>query len=229
MRPRALLFDVFGTLVDWRGSLIAAGERTGVEVDWPAVVDDWRRAYLPALERVRTGRTWRDFDSIHHETLSDVLQRHHLDLPPETRDRLVRGWRELRPWPDVQPGLLALRERYVTATLSNGHVALLVDLLRYGDLRVDAVLSAELAESYKPDPRVYLHGAELLRLPAAEVGMVAAHAWDLREPAALGMRPVFVRRPDEWGGAPVNEPPTELAGLVVVGSLAELAELGELG
>jgi 2-haloacid dehalogenase len=225
VHTRVLLFDVFGTLVDWRGSLVKSGARTGVAADWPAVVDDWRRAYQPALDRVRAGRTWRDLDAIHRETLHEVLQRHHVDLPEAEREALVHSWRLLRPWPDTRPGLGRLRARFRTATLSNGHVALLVDLLRFGDLRVDAVLSAQLAESYKPEPRVYLRAAELLECKPSQAAMVAAHASDLEAAAALGMRPVFVRRPHEWGGAEVERPPADLAGLLVVDSLTELADV----
>lgn len=223
---RALVFDVFGTLVDWRASLLAeavdAGGRAGCRADWAAVVDDWRRAYAPALERARAEPAWRDLDALQRETLDDVLARHRVVLPAGERERLVQGWRRLRPWPDTGPGLERLRTRLVTATLSNGHVALLVDLLRFGGWRVDAVLSAELAASYKPDPRVYLRAAELLGREPEEVGMVAAHAGDLTAAAGLGLRPLFVRRADEWGTGRAEEPP-DLPGLVVADSLDELA------
>lgn len=159
----ALLFDVFGTLVDWRGSLIGQAieisSKAGVEADWAAVVDDWRRAYQPALDRARAGSAWRDLDALQAETLADVLDGHGVTLPAEERARLVLAWRRLRPWPDTRPGLERLRAEFRTATLSNAHVALLVDLFRFADLRVDAILSAQLADSYKPDPRVYLRGA----------------------------------------------------------------------
>src|SRR3954453_7393588 len=199
---RALVFDVFGTLVDWRSSVVAeatdAGRRAGVAADWPAVIDDWRRAYPPALERARTEPVWRDLDTLQQETLDDVLARHGVLLPPGERDVLVQAWRRLRPWPDTPAGLERLRAGLVTAPLSNGHVALLVDLLRFGGWRVDAVLSAELAASYKPEPAVSLRGAQLLGCDPHEVGMVAAHAADPPAAAAFAMRPLFVRRPDEW-------------------------------
>ncbi|MGE5286195.1 MAG: haloacid dehalogenase type II [Micromonosporaceae bacterium] len=228
-RLRVLLFDVFGTLVDWRSSVIEAGEavasRSKVSADWAAIADDWRREYQPALDRIRQGDTWRDLDSLQRETLADVLARHGAEISAAGRETLVGAWRRLRPWPDSREGLDRLRREHVTATLSNGHVALLVDLLRFADLRVDAVLSAELAASYKPDPRVYLTALRLLGCRPEDAGMVAAHAGDLRAAAALGLRPIFVRRPLEWGpdAAPAEAP--ALDGLVTADGLVSLAEM----
>jgi 2-haloacid dehalogenase len=219
---RALVFDTFGTLVDWRSSLVAEASATGVDADWEAVVDDWRRAYHPALDRARSQPVWRDLDALQRETLDDVLGRHGVVLPSSERERLVRAWRRLRPWPDTAPGLERLRTRLATATLSNGHVALLVYLLRFGGWRVDAVLSAELADSYKPDPAVYLRAARLLGHAPGQIGMVAAHAGDLVAAAEVGMRPHLVRRPDEWGTGDAEEPPS-LPGLVVAEDLLDLA------
>jgi 2-haloacid dehalogenase len=226
-RPRVLLFDVFGTLVDWRGSLVeaaeVAGRRCGVHAEWAHVVDDWRRAYQPAMEAVRGGDAWCDLDTLQRKTLDDVLARNRTDLPAEERESLVQAWRCLQPWPDVVAGLDELRREHVTATLSNGHLALLVDLLRFGNLHVDAVLSAELAQSYKPDPAVYLTACRLLRVHPAEAAMVAAHPSDLAAAAAVGLRPIFVRRPHEWGqgrGAPADP---DLDGLVVADGLGDLA------
>jgi 2-haloacid dehalogenase len=222
--PRALLFDVFGTLVDWRGSLLDLATPLAEGADWPSLLDDWRRAYRPALDRVRAEPGWRDLDAVQRATLDDVLARHGIDLDARARDALVQGWHRLRPWPDVRGGLDRLRRGPVTATLSNGHVALLVELLRHGDLRVDAVLSAELAGSYKPDPVVYRRAAELLRCPLRDTAMVAAHADDLQAAAALGLRPVFVRRPAEWGPADGDSPPVGLDRLLVVDGLDGLAD-----
>ena len=223
---RVLLFDVFGTLVDWRSSLTelagATGARAGVQCDWETVVDDWRRAYQPAMDRVRQVTGWRDLDSLQRETLDDVLARHGVSLPAGDREILVRGWRQLRPWPDCRAGLDRLRRRYLTATLSNGHLALLADLLKGADLRVDAVLSAQLAGSYKPDPKVYLTALELLECQPEQAGMVAAHPSDLQAAAALGLRPIFVRRPLEWGSGLAPEPPA-LDGLVDADGLDDLA------
>lgn len=226
---RALLFDVFGTLVDWRGSLIdqAAdlGLPPGVEADWAGIVDDWRRAYQPALDAVRDGSQWRDLDAVQRETLTEVLTRRGVDLPAEHRETLVLAWRRLRPWPDARPGLERLRAGFRTATLSNGQVALLVDLFRFADLRVDAVLSGQLAGSYKPDPQVYRYGAELLGCEPGQAAMVAAHGDDLVAAARVGLRPIFVRRPEEWGPGGGGEPPVGLTDLIVADGLEHLASL----
>jgi 2-haloacid dehalogenase len=224
---RVLFFDVFGTLVDWRSSLIEIADSVSPGADWAPVMDDWRRAYQPALDRVREEATWRDLDEVQRATLDDVLERHAIPLPAAARETLVRGYRRLRPWPDTREGLERLRRGFITATLSNGHVALLAELLKFGDLRVDAVLSAQLAASYKPDPGTYLTAARLLECPPEEAGMVAAHPSDLRAAAATGMRPVFIRRPLEWGpGAAPAEPPP-LDGLIEADGLTGLA--GVLG
>lgn len=225
---RALVFDVFGTVVDWREGVLAEARavaaRTGVEADWPLVVDDWRRAYPPALLEARRAPVWRDLDALQRETLVEVLDRHGVAVPAAEHEVLVRSWRRLPPWPDSRRGLERLRRHHVTATLSNGHVALLVDLARFGDLRFDAVLSAQLAGSYKPDPVVYATAARLLELEPEQVGMVAAHGEDLVAAAEVGLRPLFVRRATEWGPAGGEEPPDDLAGLVVAQSLEHLAD-----
>jgi 2-haloacid dehalogenase len=226
--PRLLLFDVFGTLVDWRSSLVEIAElaavRSGIQADWPGLVDDWRRAYQPAMDQVRAGAPWRDLDSLQRETLAQVLARRDVGLPAADQETLIQGWRRLRPWPDSRDGLDRLRRRHVTATLSNGHVALLADLLKFADLRMDVVLSAQLADGYKPDPRVYAMALQLLDCEPGDAAMVAAHPADLRAAAALGLRPVFVRRPLEWGpGSPPASAPG-LDGLLEVGGLVELAE-----
>jgi 2-haloacid dehalogenase len=225
---RVLLFDVFGTLVDWRASLIeraeATASRCGLQTaGWPAVVDDWRRAYQPAMDGIRQGAPWRDLDSLQRETLDEVLAKRDIRLPAADRESLVRGWRQLRPWPDSRAGLDRLRHKHVTATLSNGHLALLVDLLKFADLRVDALLSAQLAAGYKPDAKVYLAALGLLDCPPEEAGMVAAHAEDLRAAAALGLRPIFIRRALEWGPGSTPEGPPALAGLLEADGLGDLA------
>ena len=229
MKPlRVLLFDVFGTVVDWRSSLIdlasAAGERCGVPADWAAVVDDWRRAYQPAMDEVRGGAVWRDLDALQRETLASVLGRHAVTLPGDVQEELVRGWRQLRPWPDSRDGLARLRRTHLTVTLSNGHVALLADLVKFGDLRFDVVLSAQLAAGYKPDPGVYLTALQLLECPPDEAGMVAAHPFDLQAAAALGLRPLYVHRPLEWGPAAAPASPPALDGLISATSLTDLAD-----
>ena len=225
---RVLLFDVFGTLVDWRSSLIDMAEatavRAGPQADWGAIVDDWRRAYQPAMDRVRHGATWRDLDALNRETLTEVLARRNTWLSAADRESLVRGWRQLQPWPDSREGLDRLRRKYLTATLSNGHLALLADLLKFADLRLDAVLSAQLAAGYKPDAQVYLTALRLLDCQPEDAGMVAAHVSDLHAAATLGLHPIFVRRPLEWGpGMPPADPPA-LDGLLITDGLDHLAK-----
>ena len=147
-----------------------------------------------------------------------------IELPAAGRETLVRGWRQLLPWPDSREGLDRLRRKYVTATLSNGHLALLADLLKFADLRVDAALSAQLAGRYKPDAKVYRTALGLLDCRPEDAGMVAAHASDLHAAATLGLRPIFVRRPLEWGpGMPPADPPA-LDGLLKADGLVHLAE-----
>jgi 2-haloacid dehalogenase len=225
---RVLLFDVFGTLVDWRSSLIELAEtaaaRAGVQADWAGVVDDWRRAYQPALDQVRQGATWRDLDSLQRETLGQVLARRGISLPGPAAETLVRGWRQLRPWPDSREGLDRLRRTHLTATLSNGHLALLADLLKFAGLRVDAVLSAQFAASYKPDAKVYLTALHLLDCRPGDAGMVAAHPSDLQAAAAVGLRPIFVRRPLEWGPGVAPADPPALESLLETDGLGHLAE-----
>jgi 2-haloacid dehalogenase len=153
-----------------------------------------------------------------------VLAARGIALPASAADTLVRGWRQLRPWPDSREGLDRLRRTHLTATLSNGHLVLLADLLKFADLRVDALLSAQLAASYKPDPQVYLTALRLLDCPPQDAGMVAAHASDLRAAAALGLRPIFVRRPLEWGPGVPPASAAALEGLLETGGLVHLAE-----
>lgn len=202
----AAVFDVFGTLTDWRSGVAAAladvGGRAGLEADWPAVADTWRRRYRPALERVLGGELpWRPLDALHRLTLDEALAGHGLDgLGGAEREALVRAWHRLRPWPDAAPGLELLHTtRVVTATLSNGGVGLLARLTKQAGLRFDCVLSAELARSYKPDPRVYLMAAELLEVEPRRLLMVACHPDDLEAAAAAGLRTAYIPRPLEWG------------------------------
>jgi 2-haloacid dehalogenase len=209
MAVRALVFDVFGTLVDWRSGVAEAFRSTGLDDDPEELADDWRARYRPILEEVNAGtRPWGNFDDLHLATLGDLLDERGLDLDSGERRGLVQAWHRLDPWPDVRPGLEALREQLVIATLSNGHVALLVDLARHADLRFDCVLSAELAQAYKPAPEVYRSAAQLLDVEPAELVMVAAHTWDLEGARKAGLRTAFVDRPLEYGpGSPERADP----------------------
>jgi 2-haloacid dehalogenase len=204
-----LLFDVFGTLVDWRTGVITAlrrfGERQGVTADWAAFADDWRAAYEPSMDRVRRGETvWKNLDALHRESLVALLERHGLD-PIDAAEcaRVARAWHALPPWPDVVAGLGRLRERFIVASLSNGNIALQVNLRRYAELPLDMLFSPELFGHYKPDAQTYLGACTLLDLPPPQVMLVAAHPSDLAAAKACGLRTAFVARPLEFGARAV--------------------------
>jgi 2-haloacid dehalogenase len=209
MAAQALVFDVFGTLVDWRTGVANAFRASGLDADPEELADDWRARYRPILEAVNEGsHPWGNFDDLHLATLGDLLSERGLDLGDGERGRLVAAWHRLDAWPDVRPGLEALQAQRVTAALSNGHVALLVDLARHAELRFDCLLSAELAHAYKPAPEVYRTAARLLDMEPGELMMVAAHPWDLDGARQAGLRTAFVDRPLEYGpGSPAREYP----------------------
>jgi 2-haloacid dehalogenase len=202
---RALIFDVFGTVVDWRGSIIrecrALGRRRKIAADWEGFADAWRAGYRPAMARVRSGDLpWMNIDQLHRLILDGLLAQFGLeDLAEDELDHLNRVWHRLDPWPDVRQGLALLKRRHVIATLSNGNVALLVNMAKHGRLPWDAVLSAELFRHYKPDAEAYLGAAAMLGFEPSEVMMVAAHKDDLRAAQACGLATAFVRRPREQG------------------------------
>lgn len=220
---RALVFDVFGTLVDWRSGVAEAFRTSEVPGDPEELADAWRARYRPILAEVNTGvRPWANFDELHLATLGDLLRERGVDLPLAQRRGLVGAWHHLDPWPDVRSGLDELRHRRVTAALSNGHVALLVDLARHGNLRFDCVLSAELVRAYKPARVVYETAAALLGMQCAELMLVAAHPWDLEGARAAGLQTALVDRPLEYGtGAPTQHDPDADE------SVADLRELAE--
>ncbi len=202
---RALVFDVFGTVVDWRSSVArevrALAARHGVAVDAFAFADAWRAGYQPAMDRVRApGAAWANLDTLHRATLDTLLPRFGFNGLAEAEiDTLNRAWHRLDPWPDAVAGLQALCERFVMAPLSNGNVALLVNMAKRVGLPWDCVLSAELMRKYKPDPAVYTGAAQLLGLAPEQVLMVAAHPSDLAAAQRSGLRTAFVPRPLEYG------------------------------
>ena len=205
----ALTFDVFGTLLDWRSTVASAFRERGLQADPEELADDWRARALAATQGVNhKQRPWGTFDELHEVTLGELLDERDLELANEGRAALVRAWHRLDPWPHVPEGLETLRRRRVVAALSNGNLALLVDLVRHGDLRFDCLLSAELAQVYKPESEVYLTGVRLLGLQPSEVMMVAAHPFDLKGARGAGLRTAFVDRPLEYGpGSPRREDP----------------------
>jgi 2-haloacid dehalogenase len=214
--PQALVFDVFGTVVDWRGSIAAEGARLAREwglaapIDWATFADAWRRRYRPSMERVARGELpWTTLDGLHRRSLEETLAEFGLaGLAEAQLAHLTTVWHRLAPWPDSVAGLARLRRRCIVATLSNGNVALLVHMARRAGLPWDCILSAELFRAYKPVPRVYRGAADLLGLTPDQVMLVAAHQDDLRAAQRVGLRAAFVPRPLEFGpqGAPDPTP-----------------------
>jgi 2-haloacid dehalogenase len=207
-------FDVFGTLVDWHTSIAEAlarvGGRAGIKADWPAVANAWRALYHPTLQRVLDGGLpFQPLDTLHRMMLDQVAGEHGLDALTEAdRAELVRAWHQLAPWPDSGPGLTALRERHLLSPLSNGGLGLLTRLARFAGLPFDCIVSAELARSYKPDPRVYQLIPGYFGIPPSRVLMVACHPGDLIAAAAQGLRTGYITRPAEWGpGGTAPAPP----------------------
>jgi len=202
---KALVFDVFGTVVDWRGSIIREGMALGrskrLKVDWPAFADAWRAGYRPAMARVRSGELpWTKIDDLHRMILDDLLKRFQLGrISEEEVDHLNRVWHRLKPWPDARAGLAKLKRKHVIATLSNGNVALLTNMAKHAKLPWDCILSAEVMRHYKPDPETYLGAAGLLGVKPGELMMVAAHKDDLHAARACGLKTAFVPRPREYG------------------------------
>ncbi len=211
---KALVFDVFGTVVDWRTCVIneakdAAGVR-GEGVDWGRFADEWRReGYLvPITEIVMGRRPYEEVERLLEATLGALLDRLGVTLATEEARRLASVWRRLDPWPDARRGLERLRADFVLAPLSNGSFALLTEMAKRAGLPWDCVISTELFGAYKPDPRTYLGAARLLGLEPEELMLVAAHPADLRAAAASGLRTAYVPRPNEWGpGAPAPADP----------------------
>ena len=220
MDTEIIAFDVFGTLVDWRSSITAAlarvGGRAGISADWPAVADAWRSKYRPTLDRVVAGGlAFQPLDVLHRTMLDEVADSRGLQaLGDADRAELVRAWYDLAPWPDTVPGLTALRERHILTPLSNGGVGLLTRLAKTAGLPFDCIVSAELAGTYKPDPRVYGLVPGYFGVPPEQVLMVACHPDDLEHAAQAGLRTAYVPRPLEWGPAGTAPPPPPSADLV---------------
>jgi 2-haloacid dehalogenase len=226
----ALTFDVFGTVVDWRGSIARELRgwfgRRGIERDWDAVADRWRALYQPAMEEVRRGRRpWTRLDDLHRDNLRVVLDEFGLaGLNEPEIEHLNRAWHRLDPWPDAVDGLTRLKRRFILATLSNGNVALLVDMARRAGLPWDAILGAEVARAYKPMPEAYLRTSDLLGLEPNRCMMVAAHNDDLQAAGALGFRTAFVARPTEHGPKQTRDLCAEHAFDVVASDFLDLAD-----
>jgi 2-haloacid dehalogenase len=202
---KACIFDVFGTLVDWRSSIAretaTALSPQGIALDWDAFADAWRDQYQPAMEEVRSGRRpFSKLDLLHRRNLDVVLKAYGIDhVDQATRSHLNLAWHRLAAWPDVVPGLTALRQQYLLAPCSNGNISLMVDLARHNGFVWDAILGAEVALAYKPMPAVYLCAAAAFDIQPEQTLMVAAHPSDLAAAASAGLRTAFVARPHEMG------------------------------
>jgi 2-haloacid dehalogenase len=226
-------FDVFGTVVDWRAGVARAAapflERYDIELDPFAFANAWRALYQPALETVRSGqRPWTRLDILQRENLERLLASHEVavdDIPEQDLANLTRAWEKLDPWPDAVAGLTRLKRRFAIAPISNGHIAGMLQLARFGGLPWDAILGAEIARSYKPQPETYLQSLEAAGFRPDQAAMVAAHNGDLHAARALGMRTVFVRRPQEYGPDQHTDCEAEEEWDVVADSLEEVADI----
>ncbi len=228
---KALMFDVFGTVVDWRSSLIreltSFGNGRGIDhIDWQKFADDWRGLYQPSMEEVRSGR--RQFailDDLHRESLNTLLDRYRApSLAPHEIAHLNAIWHRLTPWPDVVEGLYRLKRNYIIATLSNGNIGLMVRLARHGNLPWDVILGAEVANAYKPQRQAYEGSAKALNLEPHECMLVAAHNDDLQAAADVGYRTAFVVRPHEYGPHQLKDKAASRAWDIVTDSFNGVAD-----
>jgi len=202
---KALVYDVFGTCVDWRTGVARDAERIlkplGYKIDWLAFADAWRALYQPSMEEVRSGRQpFVTLDILHRRMLDQIRPKFGLEkLANQVADDLNLAWHRLDTWPDTVPGFVRLKRKFILAPCSNGNIALMVDIARRNSIPWDAILGSELARDFKPKPAVYLMTAAALNLHPNEVMMVAAHSDDLRQAASNGLRTAHVARPGENG------------------------------
>ncbi len=229
-RLKVLVFDTFGTVVDWRSVVIeegtALGKARSLTVDWAAFADEWRGAYAPSMDRVRKGQLpWTKLDVLHRMSLDALLAKHNVTTLSEAdKAQFNTVWHRGRPWPDSVAGLTRLKARYTIAPLSNGNIALLTNMAKRGGLPWDCILGAELVRHYKPDPETYLSPVQFFDLTPPEVMMVAAHPGDLQAAKALGLRTAYVHRPLE-NGAGKTPPAMPAAGTfdIIAKDFLELA------
>ena len=228
---KAVTFDVFGTVVDWRTSIAREVESLAVEkqfvVDGERFADAWRQLYQPSMTEVRDGKVpWTVLDDLHRTNLLQVLETFGIDqLSEEEIEHLNRAWHRLDPWPDAVAGLQRLKQHYIIGTLSNGNVALIVNMAKFSELPWDVVLGAEIARHYKPQPEAYLKSAEILGLEPKECMLVAAHNGDLAAAGRCGFQTAFVPRPTEYGSEQTTDLAAEYDCDVVAGDFIELAQI----
>jgi len=231
---KALTFDVFGTVVDWRSSIVREGQVLATQknltgIDWAKFADAWRSRYRPAMDEVLAGRRpWTKLDDLHRENLELVLKDFGITgLSEAELDHLNRAWHRLDPWPDAVAGLTRLKRKHILATLSNGNVALMVNMAKRAGLPWDTILGAEVAQAYKPQPAAYLKTAAFLGLRPDECLMVAAHNNDLAVATTLGFHSAFVARPTEYGPGQTKDVKAERQWDVIAKDFVDLA--GQLG
>lgn len=230
---QTLGFDVFGTVVDWRKSIARQAEpflkKHKIELDPFTFADEWRSLYQPSMEKIRSGeRHWVPLNVLNRESLDEVLKGHGVDIdsiPDAELLALNKAWDHLEPWPDAREGLIRLKRRYPIVTISNGHVSGMMALARYAGLPWDAILGAEIARNYKPQPQVYLASAKLAGVRPQQLAMVAAHNDDLVAARSNGLITVFIRRPFEWGTGQNRDLAPEEEWDVLAESLVDLADI----
>ena len=229
---KACVFDTFGTVVDWRNSIIAEatnwGKAKSLNISWVEFTDRWRLGYRPAMDKVRKGEIpWTKLDDLHRMILDDLLKQYKIEgLSEEEKTNWAHVWRHLKPLPDSVPGLTRLKKRYIISPLSNGNVALMTSLAKFGGLPWDVILGSDIVRHYKPDREMYVSAPFYLDLKPEEVMMCAAHVADLRAARSFGLRTGFIYRPNEYGGGPVGVPDRAKPGDfdVVSTSIIDLAQ-----
>jgi 2-haloacid dehalogenase len=232
---KALVFDTFGTVVDWRNSIIAEGrawgKAKGLQIDWAQFADRWRLGYRPAMDKVRKGEIpWTRLDDLHRMILEELLKEYHIQgLSEEEKVSWTYVWRRLKPWPDSVEGLTRLKKKYIIAPLSNGNIALMAGLAKFGGLPWDAILGSELVRHYKPDREVYVSAPYYLDLKPEEVMMVAAHVRDLQAARSCGLRTGFIYRSNEFGNGSAGVPDKAQPGDYDVVSVSAIDLAQQLG
>ena len=232
-RPvRAVLFDTFGTVVDWRTGVArevaAFATAHGRDVDADAFADHWRALYQPAMDAIRSGqRSFTKLDTLHRENLDEALRHYGIDpegLPRQTLEELNKSWHRLPPWPDSVQGLARIRRRYIVGPLSNGNTSLLLDMARNAGLPWDVIIGSDMTRTYKPLPQAYLRTAEFLDLTPGEVMLAAAHNSDLLAARESGLATAFVGRPTEYGPGQVADLAPEGDWDLAASRITELAD-----
>jgi 2-haloacid dehalogenase len=227
---RAIVFDTFGTVVDWRGSLILAlndfAKERGLDAPWERIADRWRAAYQPNLDRVRRGELpWTILDELHHDALVELLPEFGIASLTETDIRFLTSfWHRLSPWPDAVEGLHRLKKKYVIGPLSNGNLSLLIDLAKFAELPWDVIFGADLFRHYKPDPETYLGVCAFLGLRPEQVMLGAAHNYDLAAARELGLRTAFIPRPLEHGEGQTSDLHADQQWDIVATNFVDLAD-----